>query len=173
MRSIRNQRGGNMERDKRIELSPPPWQGGVLPLYESRRTKDLHRREFIAWQPQADKSLQQKTRARARIAGPHRSGFCAFNPLPKCESLSRWETFSGGRRTAPPDLGQYRPGRISPRRDNKPSPASAGACVGGPHETGWTCLPCFFSSECPRTIQSMAILGCRTSSKLRVSIFQH
>jgi hypothetical protein len=25
-----------MERDKRIELSPPPWQGGVLPLYESR-----------------------------------------------------------------------------------------------------------------------------------------
>jgi hypothetical protein len=56
-----------LERDKRIELSPPPWQGGVLPLYESRRTKDLHRREFIAWQPQADKSLQQKTRA-----GTHR-----------------------------------------------------------------------------------------------------
>jgi hypothetical protein len=27
---------GKMERDKRIELSPPPWQGGVLPLYESR-----------------------------------------------------------------------------------------------------------------------------------------
>jgi hypothetical protein len=25
-----------LERDKRIELSPPPWQGGVLPLYESR-----------------------------------------------------------------------------------------------------------------------------------------
>jgi hypothetical protein len=25
-----------MERDKGIEPSPPPWQGGVLPLYESR-----------------------------------------------------------------------------------------------------------------------------------------
>jgi hypothetical protein len=29
-----------MERDKRIELSPPPWQGGVLPLYESRLRSD-------------------------------------------------------------------------------------------------------------------------------------
>jgi hypothetical protein len=25
-----------LERDKRIELSPRPWQGRVLPLYESR-----------------------------------------------------------------------------------------------------------------------------------------
>jgi hypothetical protein len=30
-----------MERDNRIELSPPPWQGGVLPLYESRRGREL------------------------------------------------------------------------------------------------------------------------------------
>jgi hypothetical protein len=31
----------DLERDKRIELSPPPWQGGVLPLYESRPGKRI------------------------------------------------------------------------------------------------------------------------------------
>jgi hypothetical protein len=37
-----------MERDNRIELSPPPWQGGVLPLYESRIRSDFAVRSFIA-----------------------------------------------------------------------------------------------------------------------------
>ena len=45
-----------MERDNRIELSPPPWQGGVLPLYESRRTKDLRCPHFITWRRYADKT---------------------------------------------------------------------------------------------------------------------
>ena len=31
--------GELLERDKGIEPSPPPWQGGVLPLYESREPK--------------------------------------------------------------------------------------------------------------------------------------
>ena len=34
---LRNEKK-SMERDKGIEPSPPPWQGGVLPLYESRDT---------------------------------------------------------------------------------------------------------------------------------------
>ncbi len=25
-----------LERDTRIELAPPPWEGGILPLYKSR-----------------------------------------------------------------------------------------------------------------------------------------
>jgi hypothetical protein len=64
-----------LERDNRIELSPPPWQGGVLPLYESRKTKDLHRRKFIAWRPQAHKALQQTTPFPAGADGRPRSGY--------------------------------------------------------------------------------------------------
>ena len=32
-------RKGNLERDKGIEPSPRPWQGRVLPLYESRNQR--------------------------------------------------------------------------------------------------------------------------------------
>lgn len=46
-----------MERDKRIELSPPPWQGGVLPLYESRlRSVERTPEAFIARCHRSDKS---------------------------------------------------------------------------------------------------------------------
>jgi hypothetical protein len=41
-----------MERDKRIELSPPPWQGGVLPLYESRVPQN-YPQIFITCRPPA------------------------------------------------------------------------------------------------------------------------
>ena len=67
-----------LERDNRIELSPPPWQGGVLPLYESRKTKDLDRRKFIAWRPQAHKALQQTTPFPAGPEGRPRSGYNAL-----------------------------------------------------------------------------------------------
>ena len=46
-----------MERDKRIELSPPPWQGGVLPLYESRvRSNQPWSEAFIACWHRGDKA---------------------------------------------------------------------------------------------------------------------
>jgi hypothetical protein len=54
-----NSRDGSeeMERDKRIELSPPPWQGGVLPLYESRlRNDDASPEAFIACRLRRDKT---------------------------------------------------------------------------------------------------------------------
>ena len=40
-----------LERDEGIEPSPRPWQGRVLPLYESRENGLT----FIAWRPNADK----------------------------------------------------------------------------------------------------------------------
>src|SRR5271154_3010523 len=50
----------NMERDKRIELSPPPWQGGVLPLYESRLRDDRTSPEaFIARRLERDKARSE------------------------------------------------------------------------------------------------------------------
>jgi hypothetical protein len=40
-----------VERDEGIEPSPRPWQGRVLPLYESRENGLI----FIAWHLNADK----------------------------------------------------------------------------------------------------------------------
>ena len=57
-----------MERDKRIELSPPPWQGGVLPLYESRLrsddapTQNIYSMALTEGQERAEKAnREQKT----------------------------------------------------------------------------------------------------------------
>jgi hypothetical protein len=58
-----------MERDKRIELSPPPWQGGVLPLYESRvRCDEWSPEAFIARRLGSDKSSAE---ARSGSHGPN------------------------------------------------------------------------------------------------------
>jgi hypothetical protein len=48
-----------MERDKGIEPSPPPWQGGVLPLYESRMRSILAVHLFIACSITASKSTRE------------------------------------------------------------------------------------------------------------------
>jgi hypothetical protein len=56
-----------MERDKRIELSPPPWQGGVLPLYESRKTSPQRPKTLIAWRTRRDKADRNVTSERAKL----------------------------------------------------------------------------------------------------------
>ncbi len=52
-----------MERDKGIEPSPPPWQGGVLPLYESRVRNILAVPSFIARDISASNSACEVRRA--------------------------------------------------------------------------------------------------------------
>ena len=57
-----------MERDKGIEPSPPPWQGGVLPLYESRKEFSRFDFSFIARQKSRDKAGRAHTTAPQRLA---------------------------------------------------------------------------------------------------------
>ena len=63
-----------MERDKGIEPSPPPWQGGVLPLYESRARENSSKLYFYSMRLQAGQgfpaSSEFRTAASIRAAEP-------------------------------------------------------------------------------------------------------
>src|ERR1700722_5221615 len=61
-------RKGILERDKGIEPSPRPWQGRVLPLYESRVRKLRARLLFIEWRTKPDKTLRGLCSGRASSA---------------------------------------------------------------------------------------------------------
>jgi hypothetical protein len=121
-----------MERDKGIEPSPPPWQGGVLPLYESRNRSQSNCCLFIARAKEAKQAATQRcsdleTLPRCfRILGWHDpcAGAECFNLLPKCERFVRPEISFAVQRNVPHARGQCKRAQIFHHRDNKLSPAS-------------------------------------------------
>ena len=125
---------GHMERDKGIEPSPPPWQGGVLPLYESRNRSQSNCCLFIARAAEAKQATAQRygdfetLPRRPRILVWHEpcAGAECSSPLPKCERFARPEISFAARRNAPHARGRCKRAQTFHHRDNKLSPASDG-----------------------------------------------
>jgi hypothetical protein len=70
---------GKLERDKGIEPSPPPWQGGVLPLYESRERQS--EQVLIACGREAEQALVRVAHACVVPARPTRRTTCTTQKL--------------------------------------------------------------------------------------------
>lgn len=131
-----------MERDKGIEPSPRPWQGRVLPLYESRSDNRIYSmsggdQQGAGIQGAAKLLLAARDATRrARLAAPWSPPWAAdatcvgsrISRLRERASTSRWETAVAGRRNAVRARDRCTRARISRRRDNKRSLASGDVC---------------------------------------------
>jgi hypothetical protein len=144
-----------LERDKGIEPSPRPWQGRVLPLYESREPEFHNRQIIYSTQPRLrqgpeggfllDDFARQKTGKTVAHARAKRIPPARISPLRGCAWTSLPGTFSGARQSAQHGRDQCTHVRISHRPDNKRLPASGGASGGDPASCDSSSLPVFFS----------------------------
>src|ERR1700683_4018880 len=125
-----------MERDKGIEPSPPPWQGGVLPLYESRELNcSATAFSFISrsaeWRQVPARPLFDTATLECVRPMDSRPANCVrplcLNPLPKCGRCALPAISSVAKQNVPRVLDQYTRARIFHRRDSTPLLASCGA----------------------------------------------
>jgi hypothetical protein len=134
-----------MERDKGIEPSPRPWQGRVLPLYESRRLRETAVRDTYSMPVRASTRVEAVVRAAlVALGGMGQTSYVGpagerglSSPLPGCGLLSRWVTSSGVRRSERRVRGRCKRERTSRHRDSRRSPASGGADGADPGAVCW------------------------------------
>jgi hypothetical protein len=144
-----------LERDKGIEPSPRPWQGRVLPLYESRKPELPNRLTIYSTQPTLRQGpgggflfnnfARQKSRKNSLPRAGETQPPSPFNPLRGCAWISPRVIFFAARQSAQRDRDRYKRGRTFHRPGSKRLLASGGASGGGPASCDSSSLPVFFS----------------------------
>ena len=163
-----------LERDNRIELSPPPWQGGVLPLYESRKTKDLDRHEFITWQRKAHKALQRTRPCKLLLVviSPPRRGYVVSIHFHDAGSFHNGRLLLPlGKALGPFPINVY-PGKfLAVVIVNGDLPVLMLAPAVAMKPAGFTALFLFHRAHPPRDRKLWQFYKPRTSTELRVNFF--